>query len=130
MPVVRTMGAGSTDTASGELTLRQTLSVLLPPATGVSNELAVLGLPNLGFWVTMTAGNAGAVTVTPQFAIREVTGGAAPIREYLNFQNATVLILNQPTLFSFRFPASFIRLSVANGGVIGATLDIALGASI
>ena len=122
------MGAGSTDISSGELTLRQTI-ILAAGDVAFSDELAVLGLPSLGYWVTFTAG-AGPVAVVPQFAIREITGGVAPIREYLSFQNGTPLILGTPILFPFHFPASFIRLRIENTGLNAATLEIALGASI
>ena len=128
MPVVKTMGAGSTDTASGELTARESLGAGVAPAITTSVELAVLGLPNLGYWVRQAAGVA--VTVTPQFAIRETTGVGVPTLEWLDFQPATLLIVGQPAFFTFRFPAAFIRLSVNNGGLALVTVEIALGASI
>lgn len=129
MPVVRTIGAGSTDTASGETTLRRTVPVAAA-GSAVAGQLSVLGLPHLGYWLRQTT--PGAVcNVTPQFAIREMAGLVTPALEWLDFSAPVALPFNVPIFIPFRFPALFIRVSLANPGQgIAASVEVALGACL
>jgi hypothetical protein len=112
-------GVGSFSVASG-VTNREFYALNIAGDRNIE-AIPVEQLPHLFFWITQTAG--AGTTVTPQYAIRDVN--KAP--NWHNLSAPVALAVGVPTLLEFRFPATWIRLTISGG--VGAVADIVIGAA-
>ena len=122
MPLERAQGPGGAVTTSGRVTLRRNIT-----ATGNTQPVEVIGLPNLFFWFRQIAG-AVPSTVTLQFTVANITG-ATPAIEWLNIVQPFVIAPGGPTtLLNFTIPCRAIRTQITVGGV-GTNIQMVVGAS-
>ena len=119
MPMNTYGGVGSFPVASG-VTNREFYALNVAGAYN-TEAIPVEQLPHLFFWINQTAG--AGTTVTPQYAIRDVN--KAP--NWHNLSAPVALAVGVPTLLEFRFPATWIRLTISGG--VGALADIVIGAA-
>lgn len=119
MPMNTYGGVGSFSVASG-VTNREFYALNIAGDRNIE-AIPVEQLPHLFFWITQTAG--AGTTVTPQYAIRDVN--KAP--NWHNLSAPVALAVGVPTLLEFRFPATWIRLTISGG--VGAVADIVIGAA-
>jgi hypothetical protein len=99
---------GSASVASGVVTEQEVIS--LAGATITGKRMDVAQLPHYFFWVSAAAAG---ITVTPQFAVRDI--GIAGLPDWKDLAPPIALAPNVPSVLEFRFPARYIRLSFAGG---------------
>lgn len=124
MPVNRPTSSGFSQEAAAQATLRRTATL---SADGVSftDELQVIGLPRLVFWLQQST-IALPATAQLQFSVRMVAG---PTPEWLNLGAAFLLTPGVPQRFDMVMPARAIRLGLARSAGIATTVEIVLAGS-
>ena len=65
------------------------------------NELSVLGLPSLMYWVRLNTPVNG-IIFTPLFAVQNLTSGGATAPNWLPFNNGAVLVPGNVFVFTIR----------------------------
>jgi hypothetical protein len=75
----------------------------------IVNELNVLGLPSLTYWVRLNSAVPG-IIFTPMFSVQNTTTGGVTTPNWLPFDNGSVLVPGN--VFTF-----IVRSSVANAAV-------------
>lgn len=115
MPLNRTPLTGNQIVAMANVSLQRnyTLTGQLAPIGDTSfqiiNELNVLGLPSLTYWVRL---NTGAINIvfTPMFSVQNTSLGGTTVPNWLPFTNGAILVPGN--VFTF-----FVRSAVANAAV-------------
>lgn len=67
----------------------------------IRNELSVLGLPSLMYWVRLNTPLNG-VLFTPQFAVQNLTTGGVAAPNWLPFNNGALLVPGNVFVFTIR----------------------------
>jgi hypothetical protein len=75
----------------------------------IVNEINVLGLPSLTYWVRLNSA-VGGIVFTPMFSVQNTTVGGVTVPNWLPFTNGAVLVPGN--VFTF-----FVRSAVANAAV-------------
>jgi len=114
MPLNRTPLVGNQIVAMGNVSLQRTYTLAGSPILGqntfsIVNELNVLGLPSLTYWVRLNSANPG-IIFTPLFAVQNTTAGAQTVPNWLPFTNGANLVPGNVALFT-------VRSAVANAAV-------------
>lgn len=94
----------------------------------VENEISVLGLPSLMYWVRLTAPIA-AVIFTPLFAVQNVTVGGQAAPNWLPFNNGAALVPGNVFVFTIRAAVAqaAVEFTVPPNSVITADVVITAG---
>lgn len=121
MPVNRPTSSGFSQEAAAQATLRRTV-VLANDATSFTDELQVIGLPRLVFWLNQTT------IVLPtaarlQFSVRMVAG---PSPEWLDLGAPFLLTPGVPVRFDMVQPARAIRVGLDRSPGLATTVEIVL----
>lgn len=114
MPLNRTPLTGNQIVAMANVSLQRNYTLTgnvapLPTVFSIVNELNVLGLPSLTYWVRL---NTPAVNIiaTPMFAVQNTTAGGLTVPNWLPFTNGSLMVPGN--VFTF-----FIRSAVANAAI-------------
>jgi hypothetical protein len=85
------------------VSLQRSYTLTAGPAQGgfIRNELAVLGLPSLMYWVRLNTPING-VVFTPMFAVQNVTTGGVAGPSWLPFTNGALLVPGNIFVFTIR----------------------------
>jgi hypothetical protein len=75
-----------------------------------TDELAVLGLPSLMYWVTVQAGAPGGIVMFPLFSVTNTTTGGVTAPLWKQFNNGIVLVPGNVTVFTIRASVSVIGM--------------------
>ena len=116
MPLNRTPLTGNQIVAMANVSLQRNYT-LTGPLSGptattsyqIVNEINVLGLPSLTYWVRLNNAVPG-IVFTPMFAVQNTTTAGATTPNWLPFTNGAVLVPGN--VFTF-----FVRSAVANAAV-------------
>ena len=81
------------------------------PTSYYTDELAVLGLPSLMYWIRVQAGAPGGIVMFPLFSVTNTTTGGVTAPLWKPFNNGIVLVPGNVTVFT-------IRASVAVAGML------------
>lgn len=119
MPLNRTPLTGGQTIAAANVTLRRTYTVVTDVANVVTvvNEIAVLGLPRLMYWVRLNTNFPGCQAV-PLFAVDNITVANVIQPIWLPFTNGNILVPGNVFVFT-------ISAAVAN-----AAIEITVPASV
>ena len=114
MPLNRTPLTGNQIVAMANVSLQRNYTMVGQAVPGnftyvINNELNVLGLPSLTYWVRLNSNNPG-IIFTPLFSVQNTTAGGITIPNWLPFTNGSVLVPGN--VFTF-----FVRSAVANAAV-------------
>jgi hypothetical protein len=114
MPLNRTPLTGNQIVAMANVSLQRNYTLQGAAVPGqntfvVVNELNVLGLPSLTYWVRLNSNNPG-VVFTPLFSVQNTTSGGQTVPNWFPFTNGAVLVPGN--VFTFT-----IRSAVANAAV-------------
>lgn len=114
MPLNRTPLTGNQIVAMANVSLQRNYTLQGSPLIGnntfaIVNELNVLGLPSLTYWVRLNSNNPG-IIFTPLFSVQNTTSGGLTAPNWLPFTNGAVLVPGN--VFTF-----IVRSAVANAAV-------------
>jgi len=114
MPLNRTPLTGNQIVAMANVSLQRNYTMVGPGIFGdtfyiVNNEINVLGLPSLTYWVRLNS-NVPNIVFTPLFAVQNTTLGGVTVPNWLPFTNGAVLVPGN--VFTF-----IVRSAVANAAV-------------
>lgn len=113
MPLNRTPLTGGQTIAAANVTLRRTYTIAAGanplPYSEVVNEIAVLGLPRLMYWVRLTTNQVGCQAV-PLYAVDNTTVANVIQPIWLPFTNGNILVPGNVFVFT-------IQAAVANAAV-------------
>jgi hypothetical protein len=116
MPLNRTPLTGNQIVAMANVSLQRNYTLTgdnapLVPVTlyPIVNEINVLGLPSLTYWVRLNSPVPN-IVFTPMFAVQNTTAGGVTVPSWLPFTNGAVLVPGN--VFTF-----FARSAVANAAV-------------
>jgi hypothetical protein len=114
MPLNRTPLTGNQIVAMANVSLQRNYTMVGPGIFGetsyiVNNEINVLGLPSLTYWVRLNS-NVPNIVFTPLFAVQNTTSGGVTVPNWLPFTNGAVLVPGN--VFTF-----IVRSAVANAAV-------------
>lgn len=115
MPLNRTPLTGNQIVAMANVSLQRNYTLQGAAVVGqntfvIVNELNVLGLPSLTYWVRLNSSNPG-IVFTPLFSVQNTTvGGTTTVPDWLPFTNGSVLVPGN--VFTF-----IVRSAVANAAV-------------
>lgn len=123
MPVNRPSSAGFTQQAAAQATLRRTFN-LTTDAKFYTDELPVVGLPRLVFWLFQTTLAAAAV-VEPQFTVR-MTTGATPVPEFLPLVPQYLLTPGTPVRVDFAMPCRAIRVALTRSPGVNTQIELVI----
>ena len=116
MPINRPSSAGFSQEAAAQATLRRTFD-LTTDAPFFTDELPVVGLPRLVFWLFQTSLGPPA-QCEPQFSVRMVTG-ATPVPEWLPLVPPFLLTPGTPVRVDYPMPCRAIRVALTrNAGTL------------
>jgi len=122
VPVNRPTSSGLTQEASAAANLRRTVS-LTADAQAFTDELPVVGLPRLIYWIFQTtAGNPA--TAVLQFNVRMIAG---PTPEWLNIGPPFLLTPGVPQRIDVVMPCRAIRLALTRAAGIATSVEVVLG---
>lgn len=121
MPVNRPTSSGFSQEAAAQATLRRTV-VLANEGLTFTDELQVIGLPRLVFWLRQTVGAVPA-TAQLQFSVRMIAG---PTPEWLDTTAPFLLTVGVPMRFDFALPARAIRLGLTRAPGVATTVEVVL----
>lgn len=101
------------------------------PQTSIVNEINVLGLPSLMYWIRLNTA-VGNVLFTPLFAVQNTNVGTAVLPNWLPFSNGVILVPGNIFVFTIRAAvanaaAEFIIPGVPPGGSISVDVVITAG---
>jgi hypothetical protein len=123
VPVNRPSSAGFTQQAAAQATLRRTFN-LTDDATVFTDELPVVGLPRLVFWLfQVTLGVAS--RVEPQFSVR-MTTGATPVPEWLPLVPPYLLTPGTPVRVDFAMPCRAIRVALTRSPGVNTQIELVI----
>lgn len=109
MPLNRTPLTGNQIVAMANVSLQRNYNLTgtsIVAAEPIVNDLNVLGLPSLMYWVRLNTAING-ITFTPMFAVQNTTSGGVTVPNWLPFNNGALLVPGNVFVFS-------IRAAVAN----------------
>jgi hypothetical protein len=114
MPLNRTPLTGNQIVAMANVSLQRNYTLTGAPVLGedtftIVNELNVLGLPSLTYWIRLNS-NVPNIVFTPLFAVQNTTSGGVTVPNWLPFTNGAVLVPGN--VFTF-----IVRSAVANAAV-------------
>ena len=114
MPLNRTPLTGNQIVAMANVSLQRNYTMVGAGLIGtstyiVNNEINVLGLPSLTYWVRLNS-NVPNIVFTPLFAVQNTTSGGVTVPNWLPFTNGAVLVPGN--VFTF-----IVRSAVANAAV-------------
>jgi hypothetical protein len=75
------------------------------------SELNSLGLPSLMYWVRLDTAVAN-IRFYPLFAVSNITTGTGPAPNWLTFNNGTILVPGNVTVFTIRAAVSVIGIRI------------------
>lgn len=125
MPVNRPVSSGFSQEASATANLRRDV-VLDADLQQFTDELPVIGLPRLTFWLLQANAFANPATVNLQFNVR-MTTGAPPIPEWLDLVPPFLLTPGVPQRLDFVFPCRAIRVGLQRAQGVATTVALVLG---
>ena len=125
MPLNRTPLTGGQTIAAANVTLRRqyNISVGAGNVSQIVNDIAVLGLPRLMYWVRLNTSFAGCQAI-PLFAVDNTTIAGAVQPVWLPFTNGNLLVPGN--VFVFTISAAVANAAVEiniPGGVLGPLLN-------
>jgi hypothetical protein len=123
VPINRPSSAGFTQEAAAQATLRRTFN-LTTDAKFYTDELPVVGLPRLVFWLYQVTLAAPAV-VEPQFSVRMVTG-ATPVPEWLPLVPTYLLTPGTPVRVDFAMPCRAIRIAITRSPGVNTQIELVI----
>lgn len=114
MPLNRTPLTGNQIVAMANVSLQRNYTLQGNGAIGnniytVVNELNVLGLPSLTYWVRLNSNNPG-IIFTPLFSVQNTTAAGVTVPNWLPFTNGAVLVPGNVSTF-------IVRSAVANAAI-------------
>lgn len=121
MPVNRPTSSGFSQEAAAQATLRRSVT-LANDAVSFTDELQVIGLPRLVFWLNQTTIVLPA-TAQLQFSVRMVAG---PTPEWLDLGAPFLLTPGVPMHFDMVQPARAIRLGLTRAPGLATVVEIVL----
>jgi hypothetical protein len=122
VPVNRPSSSGFSQEAAAQANLRRSVA-LAADAQVFTDELAVVGLPRLVFWLFQTtAGNPA--TAVLQFNVRMIAG---PAPEWLNIGPAFLLTPGVPQRIDLVMPCRAIRVGLTRVAGIATNIEVVLG---
>ena len=133
MPLDRVPLTGSDALAMANVSLDRKYTLASDPlgtVTYIENELNVLGLPSLMYWVRVQAGAPGGIVFTPLFAITNTTTGGVTAPLWKAFTNGIVLVPGNVTVFTIRASVAVAGMSFTfPPGAGNATFETAITAA-
>lgn len=130
MPLNRVPLAGNQIVAMANvsLELKETFTAGVADTTFIFNELNVLGLPSLFYWISLTTPIPN-VNWTPLFAVSNVTSGGVTAPNWHDFNNGFLLVPGNVTTFSIRAAVALagMRITVPAGQIATVTTVITAG---
>lgn len=125
MPLNRTPLTGGQTIAAANVTLRRqyNISVGAGNVSQIVNDIAVLGLPRLMYWVRLNTSFAGCQAI-PLFAVDNTTIAGAVQPVWLPFTNGNLLVPGN--VFVFTISAAVANAAVeitVPGGILGTVLN-------
>lgn len=134
MPLTRTPLTGNQIVAMANVSLQRGYTIQVPgpvPQTSIVNEINVLGLPSLMYWIRLNTA-VGNVLFTPLFAVQNTNVGTAVLPNWLPFSNGVILVPGNIFVFTIRAAvanaaAEFIIPGVPPGGSISVDVVITAG---
>ena len=114
MPLNRTPLTGNQIVAMANVSLQRNYTLTGAGVVGttnyvINNEINVLGLPSLTYWVRLNS-NVPNIVFTPMFAVQNTSAGGLTVPNWLPFTNGAILVPGN--VFTF-----FVRSAVANAAV-------------
>lgn len=105
--------------------------MLAADAPVFTDQLLILGIPDVIFWVQQTAGAIGA-TVIPEWSARAVTGIGVPVDEWLPMSAALVVPpgAGNPLYARYWFPCRRVRLQMTRPANQATTLEVYIASGI
>lgn len=134
MPLTRTPLTGNQIVAMANVSLQRSYTIQVPgpvPQTSIVNEINVLGLPSLMYWIRLNSA-VGNVVFTPLFAVQNTNVGTVISPSWLPFTNGAVLVPGNIFVFTVRASvanaaAEFIIPNVPPGNSISVDVVITAG---
>jgi len=134
MPLTRTPLTGNQIVAMANVSLQRSYTIQVPgpvPQTSIVNEINVLGLPSLMYWIRLNTA-VGNVLFTPLFAVQNTNVGTVVAPNWLPFSNGVILVPGNIFVFTIRAAvanaaAEFIIPNVPPGGSISVDVVITAG---
>jgi hypothetical protein len=133
MPLTRTPLTGNQIVAMANVSLQRSYTIQVPaaPQTSIVNEINVLGLPSLMYWIRLNTA-VGNVVFTPMFAVQNTNVGTTIAPSWLPFTNGAILVPGNIFVFTIRASvanaaAEFIIPNVPPGGSISVDVVITAG---
>lgn len=134
MPLTRTPLTGNQIVAMANVSLQRTYTIQVPgpvPQTSIVNEINVLGLPSLMYWIRLNSA-VGNVLFTPLFAVQNINVGTVVSPNFLPFSNGVILVPGNIFVFTIRAAvanaaAEFIIPNVPPGNIISVDVVITAG---
>lgn len=125
MPLNRTPLTGGQTIAAANVTLRRQYNITVGAGnvSQIVNDIAVLGLPRLMYWVRLNTSFAGCQAI-PLFAVDNTTIAGAVQPVWLPFTNGNLLVPGN--VFVFTISAAVANAAVeitVPGGLLGTVLN-------
>lgn len=76
------------------------------------SELPCLGLPSLTYWIRLNSPVAN-VRWYPLFAVTNITAGTTPVPNWATYNNGTILVPGNVSVFTIRSAVAIIGIRVA-----------------
>jgi len=130
MPLVRTPLTGSQIVAMANVSLQRSYTLTTAGIASESftrNELSVLGLPSLMYWVRLNTPFNG-IIFTPMFAVQNVTVGGATAPNWLPFNNGAVLVPGNVFVFTIRAAVAQAAAEFTVPGLTSIDVDVVITA--
>ena len=133
MPLTRTPLTGNQIVAMANVSLQRSYTIQVPaaPQTSIVNEINVLGLPSLMYWIRLNTAVAN-VLFTPLFAVQNINVGTVVSPNWLPFSNGVILVPGNIFVFTIRAAvanaaAEFIIPGLPPAGFISVDVVITAG---
>jgi hypothetical protein len=130
MPLNRVPLAGNQIVAMANvsLELKETFTAGAGDTTFIFNELNVLGLPSLTYWIQLASPTPN-VNWTPLFAVTNTTSGGVTVPNWHDFNNGFLLVPGNVTTFFVRSAVALagMRITVPAGNAATVTTVITAG---
>lgn len=110
MPLNRVPLTGNQIVAMANVSREEKTSFAVVGTTDYS-ELNVLGLPSLMYWVRLDSPVAN-VRFYPLFSVSNLTTGGVPTPNWATFNNGTILIAGNATVFTIRAAVAVIGIRI------------------